>query len=570
MADSLQEQSIEKSQFSSPNEKKMRTIISEDEMHEKKGLNNVHSILMNNDDMVTNSDSMTSNGTHNLSMASTISSIDDKSTNHMEFSHKKKRFRRSYNCGPCKRHKIKCNMKTPCGNCEKYNRIDECLKDPSNPPTFEQSLVKHQRKQKYLERKKKLRQEIDAQHMNQIELNNKVPKPKAVDGTINKEFDIENANSNGSSTYHKSPSFISPTNTIPQSSLSRYSTRQDLKDTTQFIETTTNINSSTPDISTPFLKNKMQDISEINTATNNEHINKIQMDISQGANNSNPDYFQQPDMFNLRKQIGGYQFSYLHDNFSPPQSSPIPKQQHQVVPPPHHQITPQQPNTLHTNMIHPIIPVHFDQPFMYNNTYNQPQYQPQYQPIYQHRSISQLSQPNTIHLNNNSNSSYGYPSVQINSQINSQINPQYQYMMVPSSKPLMQQSSSPPIMQNNVPQQSQQQQALPPLHKVINNDNQNDPNTTYPLIYEKLPMYGFEGGNIGPPNLKMQMMQPPNLFIDTAGQKNFEADRFDNNLRPNYRISNSSSSNVGSSFADSQKSKSSMTTYSSIDETEQN
>ncbi|GAV30194.1 hypothetical protein PMKS-003703 [Pichia membranifaciens] len=66
---------------------------------------------------------------------------------------KKKRFRRSYNCGPCKTHKIKCDMRIPCGNCEKYDRRDECLRDPPNPPTYQQYLVKQERKRKYLEKR---------------------------------------------------------------------------------------------------------------------------------------------------------------------------------------------------------------------------------------------------------------------------------------------------------------------------------------------------------------------------------------------------------------------------------
>ncbi|KAG0677335.1 hypothetical protein C6P40_001749 [Pichia californica] len=70
---------------------------------------------------------------------------------------KKKRFRRSYNCGPCKNHKIKCDMQIPCGNCQKYDRIDQCLKCPPTPPTYQQYIIKQQRKQKYLEKRYKLK-----------------------------------------------------------------------------------------------------------------------------------------------------------------------------------------------------------------------------------------------------------------------------------------------------------------------------------------------------------------------------------------------------------------------------
>lgn len=65
----------------------------------------------------------------------------------------KKRNRRSYNCGPCKKHKIKCDMKTPCGNCSKYGREVLCLEEPPNPPTKEQLYLKGERRRKYLQKK---------------------------------------------------------------------------------------------------------------------------------------------------------------------------------------------------------------------------------------------------------------------------------------------------------------------------------------------------------------------------------------------------------------------------------
>ncbi|ODQ47494.1 hypothetical protein PICMEDRAFT_15434 [Pichia membranifaciens NRRL Y-2026] len=77
----------------------------------------------------------------------------DPSVEAFQLQSKKKRFRRSYNCGPCKTHKIKCDMRIPCGNCEKYDRRDECLKDPPNPPTYQQYLIKQERKRKYLEKR---------------------------------------------------------------------------------------------------------------------------------------------------------------------------------------------------------------------------------------------------------------------------------------------------------------------------------------------------------------------------------------------------------------------------------
>lgn len=83
---------------------------------------------------------------------------------------KKKRFRRSYNCGPCKSHKIKCDMKTPCGSCIKYDRINQCLKSPPNPPTYEQYLIKQQRKRKYLEKKYNIKyfDKIDDENINNL------------------------------------------------------------------------------------------------------------------------------------------------------------------------------------------------------------------------------------------------------------------------------------------------------------------------------------------------------------------------------------------------------------------
>lgn len=47
----------------------------------------------------------------------------------------KRRPRRSYNCGPCKRQKIKCDTQLPCGACKRHNRADQCLASPPNPPS---------------------------------------------------------------------------------------------------------------------------------------------------------------------------------------------------------------------------------------------------------------------------------------------------------------------------------------------------------------------------------------------------------------------------------------------------
>ena len=69
---------------------------------------------------------------------------------------KKKRHRRSYNCGPCKKHKIKCDTRIPCGNCLRLNRIDQCMKAPATAPTEEQITIKLKRRQKYLEKQKRL------------------------------------------------------------------------------------------------------------------------------------------------------------------------------------------------------------------------------------------------------------------------------------------------------------------------------------------------------------------------------------------------------------------------------
>lgn len=64
-----------------------------------------------------------------------------------------KRFRRSYNCGPCKKHKIKCDTKIPCSNCTKYKREDLCYKEPPNPPSKEQLFITTERRRKYLQKK---------------------------------------------------------------------------------------------------------------------------------------------------------------------------------------------------------------------------------------------------------------------------------------------------------------------------------------------------------------------------------------------------------------------------------
>lgn len=46
---------------------------------------------------------------------------------------KKRRPRRSYNCGPCKKQKIKCDTNIPCGACARHSRVDQCLEAPPRP-----------------------------------------------------------------------------------------------------------------------------------------------------------------------------------------------------------------------------------------------------------------------------------------------------------------------------------------------------------------------------------------------------------------------------------------------------
>lgn len=60
---------------------------------------------------------------------------------------KPKRLRRSYNCGACKRNKIKCDTNLPCGNCVKYKRESTCYAEPPNPPTQEQIHRKIRKRQ---------------------------------------------------------------------------------------------------------------------------------------------------------------------------------------------------------------------------------------------------------------------------------------------------------------------------------------------------------------------------------------------------------------------------------------
>ncbi|CDK24569.1 unnamed protein product [Kuraishia capsulata CBS 1993] len=59
-----------------------------------------------------------------------------------------KKPRRSYNCGPCKKQKIKCDTNLPCQNCTKYRREDQCYAEPPHPITREQLEKKLEKSRK--------------------------------------------------------------------------------------------------------------------------------------------------------------------------------------------------------------------------------------------------------------------------------------------------------------------------------------------------------------------------------------------------------------------------------------
>lgn len=63
------------------------------------------------------------------------------------------RKRRSYNCGPCRKQKIKCDLQIPCGNCVSHHRETECRANPPNPPTESQLLLKMRKKLRLIQRK---------------------------------------------------------------------------------------------------------------------------------------------------------------------------------------------------------------------------------------------------------------------------------------------------------------------------------------------------------------------------------------------------------------------------------
>lgn len=50
----------------------------------------------------------------------------------------RRRTRRTYSCGPCKRFKMKCNMELPCRLCVQAKREHECMLLPPNPPSEEE------------------------------------------------------------------------------------------------------------------------------------------------------------------------------------------------------------------------------------------------------------------------------------------------------------------------------------------------------------------------------------------------------------------------------------------------
>lgn len=81
----------------------------------------------------------------------------------------RRRTRRSYSCGPCKRFKMKCNMELPCRLCVLAKREQECHLLPPNPPSEEEKnrtarrRLRNLRRQE-MEQQKQLR--LMSLHMN--------------------------------------------------------------------------------------------------------------------------------------------------------------------------------------------------------------------------------------------------------------------------------------------------------------------------------------------------------------------------------------------------------------------
>ncbi|KAI0463274.1 hypothetical protein LJB42_003295 [Komagataella kurtzmanii] len=91
-----------------------------------------------------------------------------------------KRIRRSYNCGPCKRQKIKCDTNLPCSNCVKYKRVAKCYQEPPNPPTEKEVLLKLRKKRRLESKDTVLLPEVPSIRYPKIE-----PEVQQASGSIN-------------------------------------------------------------------------------------------------------------------------------------------------------------------------------------------------------------------------------------------------------------------------------------------------------------------------------------------------------------------------------------------------
>lgn len=69
----------------------------------------------------------------------------------------RRRSRRTYSCGRCKRYKIKCNMELPCRLCVSAKRELECFLHPPNPPSEEEKTKIARRRLRNLRNLRNLR-----------------------------------------------------------------------------------------------------------------------------------------------------------------------------------------------------------------------------------------------------------------------------------------------------------------------------------------------------------------------------------------------------------------------------
>lgn len=268
---------------------------------------------------------------------------------------KKKRSRRSYNCGPCKKHKIKCDMTTPCGNCIKYNRVQECHAKPPNPPTYQQFLIQQQRRRKYLEKKDKKHGSSDCKStgLNQID------RYKTLEDNQIPSMVSQNATPVNQQTH------IMPYHTYPQQQ--QQQPRFYPSTPHQMVQPQVMYPIQQQQVQQPLQQQQQQHPQTVHAPHSHPFITSRPVLVSQ-YQSMDPYILYQP---NLPNGVPTMNYSnhgmYPHPQLSQPQSQLQPQQPQQQQPPPHHYAIhqhpmhigmPMQPSNYHFSPViaHPVSP----------------------------------------------------------------------------------------------------------------------------------------------------------------------------------------------------------------------